>query len=105
RRRRCGGRPGDRHLPRAPSPEACPFRPGVGMIGKLKGIVEEIGEDHVLVDVHNVGYVVHCGARTLANLPPRGEAVTLYIETYLREDQLRLFGFATALEREWFRLL
>lgn len=75
------------------------------MIGKLKGVVDEIGEDHLVLDVHNVGYVVHCGARTLAGLPGAGEAVTLYIETHVREDQIRLYGFASALEREWFRLL
>ncbi len=74
------------------------------MIGKLKGTVDEIGEDHVVVDVHGVGYVAFCPARTLASLNA-GEAAVLFIETYVREDQLRLFGFQTALEREWFRLL
>ncbi len=75
------------------------------MIGKLKGTVEEIGDDHVVIDVHGVGYVAHCGTRTLANLPAAGEAVILFIETFVREDQLKLYGFASALEREWFRLL
>ncbi len=75
------------------------------MIGKLKGSVDEIGEDHVVIDVHGVGYVAHCGTRTLSNLPDPGEAVVLFIETFVREDQLKLYGFATALEREWFRLL
>jgi len=75
------------------------------MIGKLKGVVDEVGEDHCLVDVHGVGYVAHCSARTLAALPSPGEAVVLYIETYVREDVIRLYGFATALEREWFLLL
>ena len=75
------------------------------MIGKLKGTVDEIGEDHVVVDVHGVGYVAYCSARTLSNLPGTGEAVTLFIETYVREDMIRLFGFASTLEREWFRLL
>ncbi|MGH6859713.1 MAG: Holliday junction branch migration protein RuvA [Phyllobacterium sp.] len=75
------------------------------MIGKLKGTVDEIGEDHVIVDVHGVGYVVFCSMRTLSNLPGPGEAVVLLIETYVREDLIRLYGFATALEREWFRLL
>ncbi len=75
------------------------------MIGKLKGTVDEIAEDHVVIDVHGVGYVAHCGTRTLGNLPGAGEAVTLFIETFVREDQLKLFGFASALEREWFRLL
>lgn len=75
------------------------------MIGKLKGVVDEIGEDHVVVDVRGVGYVAHCSARTLSALSGEGEAVTLFIETYVREDMIRLYGFQTALEREWFRLL
>lgn len=75
------------------------------MIGRLNGVVDEIAEDHVVIDVHGVGYVAHCGTRTLSNLPAAGEAVVLFIETFVREDQLKLFGFATALEREWFRLL
>ncbi|THK35976.1 Holliday junction branch migration protein RuvA [Ensifer sp. MPMI2T] len=75
------------------------------MIGKLKGTIDEIGEDHVVLDVHGVGYVAHCSARTLGKLGSAGEAAALFIETYVREDQLKLFGFLTALEREWFRLL
>lgn len=75
------------------------------MIGKLKGTIEEIGEDHVLVDVHGVCYVVYCSSQTLAGLGSVGEAVTLQIETFVREDQLKLYGFAAAAEREWFRLL
>ena len=75
------------------------------MIGKLKGTIEEIGDDFVLVDVHGVCYVAHCSARTLSRLGSAGEAVVLFIETYVREDQLKLFGFMSALEREWFNLL
>ena len=75
------------------------------MIGKLKGTLDEIDADHVVIDVHGVCYVAFCSARTLGNLPAVGEAVVLYIETYVREDMLRLFGFQTLLEREWFRLL
>ena len=63
------------------------------MIGKLKGIVDEIDEDYCLVDVHGVGYVAYCSARTLAALPGAGEAVMLFIETYVREDMIRLYGF------------
>ena len=74
------------------------------MIGKLKGTVDEIAEDHAVVDVHGVGYVAYCSGRTLAKLAV-GEAAVLHIETYVREDVLRLYGFATRLEREWFRLL
>lgn len=75
------------------------------MIGKLKGTVDEIDEDHCIVDVHGVGYVAFCSARTLASLPAPGEAVVLFIETYVREDMIRLYGFRTGLEREWFRML
>ena len=74
------------------------------MIGKLKGTVDEIGEDHAIIDVHGVGYVAYCPARTLAGLN-EGEAAVLAIETYVREDMIRLYGFASPLEREWFRLL
>lgn len=75
------------------------------MIGKLTGTVDSTGDDWVILDVGGVGYVVNCSARTLAGLPGKGEAAQLSIETYVREDQIRLFGFATDLEREWFRLL
>ena len=75
------------------------------MIGKLKGVIDSYGEDHVILDVNGVGYLVHCSGRTLQELPRAGEAVTLSIETHVREDQIRLFGFLTDIEREWFRLL
>jgi Holliday junction DNA helicase RuvA len=75
------------------------------MIGKLKGTIEEIGEDYALIDVHGVCYVAFCSMRTLSRLGSAGEAAVLFIETYVREDQLKLFGFESALEREWFRLL
>ncbi|TAN03619.1 MAG: Holliday junction branch migration protein RuvA [Rhizobiaceae bacterium] len=75
------------------------------MIGKLKGVIDEIGEDHCVVDVQGIGYVAYCPMRTLSVLGAPGEAVVLFIETYVREDMIRLYGFASALEREWFRLL
>lgn len=75
------------------------------MIGKLKGVIDEIAEDHAVIDVHGVGYVAFCSARTLGNLGGAGEAAVLFIETYVREDMIRLYGFASQLEREWFRLL
>lgn len=75
------------------------------MIGKLKGIVDSYGDDYVILDVGGVGYQVQCGARTLQGLPSPGEAAVLSIETYVREDQIRLFGFRSDAEREWFRLL
>ncbi|MFG1317853.1 Holliday junction branch migration protein RuvA [Xanthobacter autotrophicus] len=75
------------------------------MIGKLKGVVDTLEEDHVILDVHGVGYLVHCSGRTLSTLPRAGEAAALFIETHVREDQIRLFGFTSAAERDWFRLL
>ncbi|MBB6465404.1 Holliday junction DNA helicase RuvA [Aminobacter lissarensis] len=75
------------------------------MIGKLKGTVDEIGEEFCVLDVHGVGYVAFCSTRTLAALPGAGEAAVLFIETYVREDMIRLYGFKTELEREWFKLL
>jgi Holliday junction DNA helicase RuvA len=75
------------------------------MIGKLKGIIDSYSEDYVILDVQGVGYQVHCASRTLQALPSPGEAATLSIETYVREDQIKLFGFRTDHEREWFRLL
>src|ERR1700742_4908019 len=75
------------------------------MIGKLRGVIDSYGEDSVILDVNGVGYQVHCSARTLQALPAAGEAATLSIETHVREDQIRLFGFSSDVEREWFRLL
>jgi len=75
------------------------------MIGKLKGVIDSYGEDSIILDVNGVGYLVHCSARTLQELPRAGEPATLAIETHVREDQIRLFGFTTDVEREWFRLL
>ena len=75
------------------------------MIGKLKGLIDSYGEDYVILDVGGVGYQVHCSARTLQALAAPGEAAALSIETYVREDQIKLFGFRSDLEREWFRLL
>ncbi|KZD22446.1 Holliday junction branch migration protein RuvA [Tardiphaga robiniae] len=75
------------------------------MIGKLKGLIDSYGEDYVILDVQGVGYQVHCSARTLQALPQAGEAAVLAIETYVREDHIKLFGFRSDMEREWFRLL
>jgi Holliday junction DNA helicase RuvA len=75
------------------------------MIGKLKGIIDSYGEDTVILDVQGVGYLVHCSTRTLQALPATGEAAVLSIETHVREDMIRLYGFQNDLEREWFRLL
>ena len=78
---------------------------GEALIGKLRGIIDSYGEEFIVLDVQGVGYVVHCSARTLQNLPATGEAATLSIETHVREDMIRLYGFRSDAEREWFRLL
>lgn len=75
------------------------------MIGKLKGLVDSFGDDFVIVDVNGVGYVVQCSSRTLQLLPGAGKPVSLAIETQVREDAIRLFGFLADQERDWFRLL
>ena len=75
------------------------------MIGKLKGIVDEVGEEELILDVGGVGYLVAASARTLRALPAVGQAAALLIETQVREDAIRLYGFLTASERDWFRLL
>jgi Holliday junction DNA helicase RuvA len=75
------------------------------VIGKLKGVIDSYGPDWVIVDVQGVGYLVHCSNHTLQALPPAGEAAMIAIETYVREQEIRLFGFTGDMEREWFRLL
>jgi holliday junction DNA helicase RuvA len=74
------------------------------MIARLKGIVEEIGDDWVVIDVAGVGYLVFASGRTLARLAT-GAAATLFIETHVREDHIHLYGFADAVERDSFKLL
>jgi Holliday junction DNA helicase RuvA len=74
------------------------------MIGKLKGTVDAIGEAHAIVDVNGVGYEVQASARTLRGLQ-LGQEVSLAIETHVREDAIRLYGFASEVERAWFRTL
>lgn len=75
------------------------------MIGRIAGRVEFKGDDHVLIDVRGVGYVVYCSDRVLAGIPAPGEAVALYTDLLVREDLLQLFGFPTLVEKEWHRLL
>ena len=75
------------------------------MIGKLSGRIDYRSDDHILLDVRGVGYMVYCSDRTLAALPAVGEAVALYTDLVVREDLLQLFGFPTLVEKEWHRLL
>jgi Holliday junction DNA helicase RuvA len=75
------------------------------MIGKLKGRIDELTEDSVILDIGGVGYLVFCSPRTLAALPRKGEFAELIIETHVREDHIHLLGFPSAYEKEWFLLL
>ncbi len=75
------------------------------MIGKLKGIIDSYGDDWTIIDVGGVGYHVSCSAKTLAGLPPIGEAAEVFIETLVSQDAITLVGFTSANERDWFRLL
>ena len=75
------------------------------MIGKLKGLVDSFGEDVVLIDCGGVCYEAFCSSRTLQALPRVGEATVVFIETVVREDLIRLYGFATEAEKAWFNLL
>nr|WP_207912139.1 Holliday junction branch migration protein RuvA [Parafrankia sp. BMG5.11] len=84
-------------------------RPRVGqeqsMIAKLKGLLDETGADWAVIDVAGVGYLVHCSSKTLAALGEAGEGCTLFTDLQVSENDMRLLGFATAGERDWFRLL
>jgi Holliday junction DNA helicase RuvA len=75
------------------------------MIGKLKGVIDSYGDDWVIIDVGGVGYHVFCSAKTHAALPPAGEAAQVFTEMLVSENSIRLVGFATNGERDWFKLL
>lgn len=75
------------------------------MIARLKGVLDEVGLDWIVIDVAGVGYQVFCPARVINALPPVGEPLSLHIETHVREDHIHLFGFASSRERECFRML
>ncbi|RYH01159.1 Holliday junction branch migration protein RuvA [Salipiger sp. IMCC34102] len=75
------------------------------MIGKISGRIDYRGPDHVLIDVRGVGYIVYVSDRVMTALPGNGEAVALYTDLLVREDNLQLFGFTTLVEKEWHRLL
>ena len=75
------------------------------MIARLRGILAAIGDDHAIVDVAGVGYLVTIAPATLERLPRVGEAVELHTELQLREDGMTLYGFPDPADRTWFRLL
>lgn len=76
------------------------------MIGSLRGTVESQEDGHCVIETAGgVGYLVQASSRTLASLPPAPAVVRILVETFVREDAITLYGFATAAERAWFRLL
>ncbi|MBM1221529.1 Holliday junction branch migration protein RuvA [Ponticoccus sp. SC2-23] len=75
------------------------------MIGRISGRLDWRGSDHILIDVRGVGYIVYVSDRVMAGLPGTGEAVSLFTDLLVREDNLQLFGFPTLVEKEWHRLL
>jgi Holliday junction DNA helicase RuvA len=75
------------------------------MIGQLKGIIDRVENDHAIIDVNGVGYIVFCSAKTRDRLGEVGSATKLLIETHVREDQITLFGFVNSEEKRWFKLL
>ncbi|HKR92734.1 Holliday junction branch migration protein RuvA [Novosphingobium sp.] len=75
------------------------------MIAKLTGILDDTGPDWAIIDVNGVGYLVHCSARTLDRLGIGGDRVVVHTEMQVSETDQRLIGFASAAERDWFRLL
>ena len=75
------------------------------MIARLSGTLEDFGADWAVIDVGGVGYLVHCSAKTLAALGIRNDKVVIHTELQVSENDMRLIGFASATEREWFRLL
>lgn len=75
------------------------------MIAYLSGKLVALGEDHILVEVNGVGYLVHVGTGTLAQLPPLGSPVRIYTYLTLQDGEMRLYGFTEALQRELFEEL
>ena len=75
------------------------------MIGRLSGVVDYISEDHIIIDVGGVGYIVYVTQITISNSPKLGEKISLFTELIVKEDLLQLVGFISPVEREWYKLL
>ncbi|WEK04725.1 MAG: Holliday junction branch migration protein RuvA [Candidatus Devosia phytovorans] len=75
------------------------------MISKLIGLLDTIGDDTALIDCNGVGYLVQCSQRTLAALPAEGEKMAIMVETVVRQDMIRLYGFSDQAEKTWFNTL
>ena len=75
------------------------------MIGKLKGIIDSIEADKVILDVAGVGYIVNCSGKTLASIPSIGKQASFLIHMQVKEDDISLYGFLNVTEQEWFNNL
>ncbi len=75
------------------------------MIAKLRGLLDSFGSDHAVIDVNGVGYLIAASTRTLAALGPIGDEVVVHAEMQVSDDAIRLIGFASIEERDWFRML
>lgn len=75
------------------------------MIGKLKGLVDTLELDHLILDVSGVGYIIHCSSKTLAKLPIIGNSVSMLIHMQVKEDDISLYGFIETQEKQWFENL
>ena len=75
------------------------------MIGRISGVIDYISEDHIIIDVGGVGYIVYVTQITISNSPKLGEKISLFTELIVKEDLLQLVGFISPVEREWYKLL
>ncbi len=75
------------------------------MIGKLSGIIDSFDTDHFILDVAGVGYLIYASSRTLSSIGQVGDTASVLIITNVREDAITLYGFADAIEQQWFKLL
>ena len=75
------------------------------MIAKLRGIIDQISEDYIIIDVSGVGYLVYCSSKVLNKLSNKGQTDEILIQTIVREDQITLYGFKEENEKYWFDLL
>ncbi len=75
------------------------------MIGRISGVIDYISEDHIIIDVGGVGYIVYVTQITISNSPKLGEKISLFTELIVKEDLLQLVGFVSPVEREWYKLL
>lgn len=75
------------------------------MIGKLRGLIDYIDKDHIILDVNGVGYICYVSTSTIERIGSSGDPATLIIDMHVREDAITLFGFLDKFERDWFRNL